>query len=330
MRILRVLAAALAASLLLAACGNSPDATGSTDAASDTTTEEALGEVPAEAGGAIEIDGSSTVAPLTEAIAEEFANVGNATQVNVGTSGTGGGFERFCDGETDISDASRPIKDEEAQLCADAGVEFTELRVGTDALTVVVNPANDFATCLTFDQLITIFGAPGVENWSEVDPSFPDLPLSVFAPDADSGTFDFFLETLGIDEEPGARPAYNASADDNVIVTGVQGEEGGWGYFGFAFFQNNAEALTAVEVDGGDGCTAPSVETAQDGSYPLTRPLLIYVKNEALARPEVQAFASYYLATVGSVIVEVGYIPEPDTDLAEAAATLAGAIAAAG
>lgn len=314
----------LALTLTAAACGDN------TEAGIETGTDAQESDSAAGGGeavsGSIEVDGSSTVAPLTEAIAEIYAEEAPDVQVNVATSGTGGGFERFCANDLDIADASRPIKDEEIALCEEAGVEFTELRVGTDALTVVVNPQNDFATCLTSEELITIFGAPGATNWNEVNPEFPDLALDVFAPGADSGTFDFFLETLEIDEEPGARAEYNASEDDNIIVQGVQGTEGGWGYFGFAFFQNNAQTLKAVEVDGGEGCVAPSAETAKDESYLFTRPLFIYVNNEALQRPEVGAFSTFYLENVNSVIEDVGYIPEDDAALEEAISTLEDAL----
>jgi len=350
MRNARLIAAlSVIVALLAAACGNSPEATGEDGAATtpadtadtpegtdtpggtetDADTPEPVVEGEGEPlSGSIEIDGSSTVAPLTEAIAEEYSAEQPDVRANIGVSGTGGGFERFCAGETDISNASRPIDEEEVALCEEAGVDFTELRVGTDALTVVVNPANDFATCLTFDELTAIFGAEEpAANWNEVNPEFPDSPLQVFAPDVDSGTYDFMLETLDIEE---SRQDYSASSDDNQIVTGVQGSEGGWGFFGFAYFQENEEALKAVEIDGGEGCVAPAVETAQDDSYPLTRPLFIYVKNEALTRPEVADFASFYLDNVGEVITDVGYIPEPEEAAEEARSALDQALGSAG
>lgn len=274
----------------------------------------------AELSGTIEIDGSSTVGPLTDAIAEEFASVAPDVTVNIGISGTGGGFERFCgEGSTDISNASRPIKDEEAQLCEENGYNYTEVRVGTDALTMVTNPSTDFLNCLTQDELITLWGPEAASTWDQVNPEFPSEPIEIFAPDADSGTYDFFNETIlepNDIEEP--RQDYNSSADDNIIAQGVEGTPNSWGYFGFAYFVNEGDRLKAVEYDGGDGCVAPSVETAQDDSYGLTRPLFIYVRNEALQRPEVEGFVTFYLDTVNSLIEEVGYVPAPEDVIEEA------------
>ncbi|MEE8600394.1 PstS family phosphate ABC transporter substrate-binding protein [Euzebya tangerina] len=296
----------------------------------EATDDEAMAdEEPADDGGdapsgSIEIDGSSTVAPLTDAISEEFASEAPDVTVNLGVSGTGGGFERFCgEGSTDISNASRPIEDDEVELCEENGIEFTEVRVGTDALTMVTNPATEFLTCLTTDELVSVWGPDGVSSWSEVNSDFPDEPIEIFAPDADSGTYDFFNETIlepNEIEEP--RQDYNASADDNVIAQGVQGTPGSWGYFGFAYFTNNPDGVAAIEYDAGDGCVAPSVETAQDDSYGLTRPLFIYVNNEALTRPEVEAFVTFYLDTVNDVIEDVGYVPAPQEVIDEATATV--------
>jgi phosphate transport system substrate-binding protein len=305
---------ALVLTLVLAACGGDDPATPETGGS-----EEALS-------GNIEIDGSSTVGPLTEAINEEYSVPQPDVVVNLGTSGTGGGFERFCKGETDVSNASRPIKDEEAALCETAGIEFTEVRVGTDALTMVVNPETDYVTCLTTEQLITLWGPDGATTWDQLNPDFPADPIEIFAPGVDSGTYDFFNETLEI-EEP--RQDFQASEDDNVIVQGIQGTPGAWGYFGFAFFQENADTLTAVEYDAGEGCVAPSIETAQDGSYGFTRPLFIYLKNESLSRPEVADYATFYVQTVQDVIESVGYIPEPEEDLAAAQTAVEEAVAAA-
>lgn len=305
---------ALVVSLALAACG------GDDPAAPEGSSEEALS-------GSIEIDGSSTVGPLTEAIDEEYSAVQPDVVVNLGTSGTGGGFERFCGtGDTDISNASRPIKDEEAAICEENGIEYTEVRVGTDALTMVVNPETSYVTCLTTEQLVTLWGPDGATTWDQVNPEYPSDPIEIFAPGVDSGTYDFFNETIGV-EEP--RQDFNASEDDNVIVQGVQGTPGAWGYFGFAFFQENAETLQAVEYDAGEGCVAASVETAQDDSYGLTRPLFIYLKNESLSRPEVADYATFYVQTVSDIIEEVGYIPEPEEELAAAQATVEEAVAAA-
>ena len=217
-------------------------------------------------------------------------------QVTVGVSGTGGGFERFCRGETDLSNASRPIKDEEATICKDAGIEYVEFQVANDALTVVVNKDNDWVDCLTTEQLKKIWEPDSkVNSWNEVDPSFPDEELKLFGPGTDSGTFDYFTGEIN-GEEGASRSDYAASEDDNTTVTGVAGEKGGLGYFGFSYFEENQDTLKALEIDGGDGCVAPSVATAQDGTYkPLSRPLFIYVKKESLARPEVEAFLRFML-----------------------------------
>jgi len=301
-------------SLALSACG------GSEETPPGDSTEEALS-------GTIEIDGSSTVGPLTEAINEEYSVPQPDVVVNLGTSGTGGGFERFCAGETDISNASRPIDEDEIALCEEGGVEYTEVRVGTDALTMVVNPETDYVTCLTIDELVTLWGPGGATTWDQVNPDFPSDAVEIFAPGVDSGTYDFFNETVGVDEP---RQDYNASENDNTIVQGIQGTPGAWGYFGFAFFQENADTLSAVEFDAGDGCVGPSIETAQDGSYGLTRPLFIYLKNESLSRPEVADYATFYADTVADVIESVGYIPETEEDLAAAQTAVAGAVEAAG
>ena len=290
-------------SLLITGCGNAPD--DASGAGAGTT---------GELDGIVEVDGSSTVAPITDAVAEEFLVEQPAVEVNVGVSGTGGGFERFCAGETDISDASRPIKDEEAELCEQAGVDYVELQVGTDALTMVTHPDTEFVTCLTTDEVATIFGPDATaQTWADVNAAFPDEPLEVFAPGTDSGTYDFMVEdVLGIDA---ARQDYSAAEDDNIIAQGIQGTPGSWGFFGFAYFVENEGSLRALEYDGGSGCVAPSVESAQDGTYGMTRPLFIYVKTEALSRPEVEAFVRFYLDNAEALVADVGYIPEPAEDL---------------
>ena len=311
--------------MLAAACGGSEGSATEELGESGEEQDGGDGAGSGELSGSIEVDGSSTVAPVTDAIAEEYVNEAPDVTVNVGVSGTGGGFERFCAGETDISDASRPIKDEEAAICEEAGIEYTELRVGTDALTMVTNPQTDFVTCLTTEEVTKIFGPDEpATNWSEVNPEFPDQPLEVYAPGTDSGTYDFMVEDVLDLEE--ARQDYNASEDDNIIAQGVIGTPGAWGFFGFAFFQESADQLKALEYDAGEGCVAPSVETAQDDTYKLTRPLYIYVKNESLQRPEVEGFVTYYLDTVPSIIEEVGYIGVPDEQLEEAKSALSQAI----
>ena len=323
----RRVAALSAAALLLAACGGAEETEESAPAPAPApaATEDAEEEAPALSG-SIEIDGSSTVAPLTDAIAEEYAAIQPDVIVNLSVSGTGGGFERFCGtGDTQFSNASRPIKQSEAELCASNGIEFTEIRVGTDALTMVTSPDTpDTVACLTTDEVVKIFGPEGVDTWDQVNPAFPNVAISIYAPDTDSGTYDFMLsDILDIEE---SRQDYNSSADDNIISQGVSGTPGSWGFFGFAYYINNTDAFTALEYDGGDGCVAPSVETAQDGTYLATRPLFVYVRNDALEDPAVADFATFYLETVNDVIGEVGYIPATDAELAEARAAVAAAI----
>jgi phosphate transport system substrate-binding protein len=275
--------------------------------------------------GAIAIDGSSTVGPLVTAGAESFGQEQPDVRVTVGISGTGGGFERFCAGETDISNASRPIKeDEEVPLCQEAGIEYTELRVATDALTVVVNPENDWVECMTVEQLSKAW-APGAEgkvkSWSDIDPSFPDEPLSLAGPGTDSGTFDYFTDEVN-GEEGASRSDYTASEDDNVVVRAVESEKGAMGYFGFSYYEQNQDSLKALEIDGGEGCVTPSVETAQGDEYkPLSRPLYVYVKNESLQRPEVKAFVQYLLDNSQTIAEEALFIPLNDEQLAESTST---------
>jgi phosphate transport system substrate-binding protein len=269
-------------------------------------------------GGTISADGSSTVGPFVTKAAEDFKSAGGA-DVTVGISGTGGGFERFCQGETDLSDASRPIKDEEAAICADNGVEYIEFRVVTDALTNVVNSANDWATCLTVEQLNAIW-KPGskVKNWNQVDASFPDVPVKLFGPGTDSGTFDYFTGEIN-GEEGASRSDFQASEDDNVLAQGVGGERGGLGYFGFSYYEENQGTLRALEVDGGDGCVAPSIETAQNGTYePLSRPLFVYVKRSSFDdKAEVRDFVEYMLDNEQSIAEAAKFVPMSDVQLAE-------------
>lgn len=325
--------AALVLTLTLAACGGGEGSANEEAPVPGASPEEGdAGGEEGELSGSVAIDGSSTVGPLTQAIAEEYSAVAPDVTVNIGISGTGGGFERFCGtGDTQISNASRPITEEEIALCEENGIEFTEVRVGTDALTMVTNPETDFVDCLTTDEVVNIWGPEGVANWSEVNPEFPDQELQVFAPGVDSGTYDFFNEVmLEPNDIEAPRQDYNASEDDNVIAQGIQGTPGAWGYFGFAYYQENADLLHVVEYDAGEGCVAPSVETAQDDSYKLARPLFIYVRNDALAEPRVADFVTYYLETVNDLIESVGYIPAPEETIAESMATVEAAIEAAG
>ena len=266
-----------------------------------------------EMSGTIEIDGSSTVFPVSQAVAEEFHRENPNVQVNVGVSGTGGGFKRFTTGETDISDASRPIMDSEREAAVANGIEFIEMRVGTDGLSVMVNPSNDFVDCLTIPELNAIW-TPGSEinNWNQVRPEFPDQRMRLYGPDTDSGTFDYFTEEVN-GEAQVSRADYTASADDNVLVQGIGGDRGALGYFGYAYYQENTNRLRAIGIDNGSGCVDPSPSAIEDGSYaPLSRPLFIYVNVASLARPEVMAFVEFYMDNGAALTAEVGYVPVAD------------------
>ena len=246
--------------------------------------------------GNIEIDGSSTVFPISQAVAEEFRKEHPKVQIPVGISGTGGGFKRFTVGETDISDASRPIKDSEREQAAENGVEFIRLTVAFDGLSILVNPDNDFVTCMTTAELKKLW-EPGstVKKWNEIRPEWPDNEVRLYGPDTDSGTFDYFTDAIN-GEEDASRPDYTQSADDNVLVQGIAGDRNSLGYFGYAYFIENQDKLKVVAVDGGSGCITPSESTINDGSYaPLSRPLYIYVNKASLERPEVPAFIEFYL-----------------------------------
>jgi len=277
--------------------------------------------------GTIRVDGSSTVGPLTEAIAEAFQAENPNVKVTVGTSGTGGGFEKFCAGETDISDASRPIKpDEEAPLCKKKGIKYQDVHVATDALTVVVNPDNP-VKCMTVDQLKQIWEPKStVSSWSQVSglkPSYGEK-LSLFGPGTTSGTFDYFTGAIN-GEEGSSRTKYNnVGEDDNATVNGVAGDKGGLGYFGYSYYKENQDKVKALEIDGGKGCVAPGVETAQSGKYsPLSRPLFVYPSAKALKRPEVDAFLKYYLDNVTKAADSGGFIPLTDAQLQQSKDKLA-------
>ena len=309
MRKLLVFAVCSALALGAAACGDDDDDSGNGGGGGDSS---------AELSGTIRVDGSSTVAPLTEAAAELFQAENPDVRVTVGTSGTGGGFEKFCAGETDISDASRAIEEDEVAICKKNNVAYEELQVANDGLTVVVNPGNDWASCLTVDELKKVWEPKSqVNNWSQVNPDFPDTEVELFGAGTDSGTFDYFTEAIN-GEEGASRTDYNATEDDNVTVQGVQGSEGAMGYFGLSYAQQNPDAVKPVEIDGGDGCVAPSAETVQDGSYkPLSRPLFIYPSAEALQRPEVKAFVEFYLENQQQVTEQALFVPMTEEQLAE-------------
>ncbi len=269
--------------------------------------------------GRIEADGSSTVGPLTSYAAEAFQKLHSGVQVTVGISGTGGGFERFCSGETDLSNASRPIEADEEAACRKAGIEYVELQVANDALSVVVNTGNDWAACLTVEQLKQIW-EPGskIERWKELDASFPDDDLVLFGPGTDSGTFDFFTKEV-VGDEGASRSDYQASENDNVLVNGVKGQKGALGYFGFSYYDQNRSGLKALAIDSGGGCVGPSVETAQDGTYtPLSRPLLVYAKRTAFERPEVQAFLRYLVDESRAIAAATLFVPLTDEQLTAA------------
>jgi phosphate transport system substrate-binding protein len=276
----------------MVACGAL--ALGATACGDDDDSSSASASSGADLSGTIKVDGSSTVAPFTQAAAEAFQGENPGVQVTVGTSGTGGGFEKFCAGETDISDASRPIKeDEEVPVCEKAGIAFKEVQVANDGIAVVTNPELK-VDCLTTDQLKQLWNQGSkVKSLSEIDPKLPDAQLSLFGPGTDSGTFDFFTDEIN-GEEGVSREDYQPSEDDNVLVQGVAGEPGGLGYFGHSYYEQNKSKLNLVKVDGGDGCVEPTIETIQSGEYkPLSRPLFMYPSTEALKRPEVKAFMEY-------------------------------------
>ena len=249
------------------------------------------------ASGSVTVDGSSTVFPMSDAAGEFLLEENPDIKVSVSESGTGGGFEKFCAGQTDISDASRPIEDDEIAACEEEGIEYTELQVATDALTMVVHPDLD-VDCLTVDQIKALWGPDSkATNWQDVDPSFPDEEIKLFGPGTDSGTYDYMANDVIESETEQTRSDYESSEDDNVIVQGVAGTEGATGYFGYTYFEENADSLKALQIDGGNGCVEPSAETAQAGEYtPLARPLFIYVSNKAYADNEaVKEYVDFYI-----------------------------------
>ena len=264
----------------------------------------------------IKIDGSSTVFPITEAVAEDFQNE-KKVKVTVGISGTGGGFKKFCRGETDVQNASRPILKKEMDACKEAGVQFIELPVAYDGLTVVINKNNDFVKSLSVEELKKMWepAAQGkIKTWKQVNATFPDTPLKLFGAGSDSGTFDYFTEAI-VGKAKSSRGDFTASEDDNVLVQGVNSDKGGLGYFGFAYFEENQDKLKAVPIIAKKGApaVAPSLEAVKDGSYqPLSRPLFIYVNATAAAfKPEVKAFIDFYLQNAPTLVKEVKYIPLP-------------------
>ncbi len=276
--------------------------------------------------GTIKIDGSSTVYPITEAIAEEFRAVSPKVNVTIGVSGTGGGFKKFGRGETSISDASRPIKDEEAAVCAENGIEYIQLSVAFDGLAVVVNPENTWVDNITISELKKIWEpeAQGkILKWNQVNPSYPDANLSLLGPGTASGTFDYFTNAIN-GKEGASRGDYMPSEDDHVLVQGVAGDKNAMGFFGLAYYLENADKLKLVGVDAGEGPVKPSLESVKDGTYhPLSRPIFIYVSSAGVMKPEVVEFVNFYLKNAAIVVPDVGYIPLPSETYEEQLANFA-------
>ena len=332
----RLLALLLTLTLIAAACGDDDDGGDDTAGSGDDTSAEVSGEV--------NVSGSSTVAPISTAVAELFQEQNGDVTVNVDGPGTGDGFELFCNGETDISDASRPIEQEEIDACEQNGIEFVELKIAFDGISVLTNPANEDVTCLTFADLYALAGpeSEGFSDWSDAQAlatelgsttELPDASLDVTAPGEESGTYDSFIEivfgdiaeervtagSITEDQAETTRPDYQASADDNVIIEGIGGSDTSLGWVGFAFAEEAGDTVKELEVDGGDGCVAPSAETIADGSYPVSRGLYIYVSTTAAEEnPAVAAYVDYYLGDEGiGQVEEVGYVALPDDQFSE-------------
>ncbi len=334
----RLLALLLTLTLLAAACGNDDDDGG------DTAGDTGGGGESEQVSGEVNVTGSSTVEPISTAVAELFQEENGDVTVNVDGPGTGDGFEIFCNGEADITDASRPIEQEEIDACEQNGVEFIELQVAYDGISVLTNPANEDVSCLSFADLYALTGpeSEGFADWSDAQQlatelgsstELPDAPLDITAPGEESGTYDSFIEivygdvaeqrvtagTITEEEAETTRPDYQASADDNVIIEGISGSDTSLGWVGFAFAEAAGDTVKELEVDGGDGCVAPSAETIADGSYPVSRPLYVYVSATAAEEnPAVAAYVDYYLTDDGiAQVEEVGYVALPDDQLSE-------------
>jgi len=274
--------------------------------------------------GVVSLDGSSTVFPVSEAVAEEFLAVQPRVRVTVGVSGTGGGFQKFVAGEIDISDASREIRDSEAEAARINGIEYLEIPVAYDGLSVIVNKNNTWVDYLTIEELNMIW-APGssVDSWNDIRPEWPDQPLRLYGPGTDSGTFDYFTEVVNGDSGA-SRPDYTASEDDNVLVQGISGDVNSLGFFGYAYYVANESVLKLVPIDGGNGPIGPNSVTINDGSYsPLSRPIFIYVSKPSAARPEVRAFVEFYLDQAPALAAEVGYVAMPQVEYQKSREALA-------
>ncbi|MDX1544521.1 MAG: PstS family phosphate ABC transporter substrate-binding protein [Christiangramia sp.] len=270
--------------------------------------------------GTITVDGSSTVYPITEAVAEEFRAERPKVNVTIGVSGTGGGFQKFTRGETDISDASREIKDKEAALAKENNIDYVELEVAYDGLAVVINPENDWAKSFTVEELKKIWepAAQGeIMKWNQINPEWPNEEIHLFGPGVASGTFDYFTEAI-VGEGGASRGDFTASEDDNVLVQGVAGDKYGLGFFGLAYYEANSDKLELAAVDGGNGPVVPSAQSVNDGTYsPLSRPLFIYVSSKAIQDPTVVEFVNFYLDEAGALAKDVGYFPLTDEEYAE-------------
>jgi len=320
-RFLLVLAASGALALGVAACGDDEASGGGGGGGGDT----------AKVSGPIAIDGSSTVFPFAQAAAEQFQTENTGAKVTVGESGTGGGFEKFCNKETDISNASRPIdKEEEVPVCEKNGVTYGEVQVANDGIAVVTNKDLKI-DCLTTDQLKALWeDKSNVKSYSDIDPKFPSQSVSLFGPGTDSGTFDFFTEEIN-GEKGNTRKDYQPSEDDNVLVQGVSGDKNGLGYFGFSYYEQNQDKLNLVGVDSGGGCIKPSKDAIQDGSYkPLSRPIFMYPSEAALAKPQVKAFMDYTLENATTIAEAAQIVPMTDEQATAAKAALTTAEGTAG
>jgi len=275
--------------------------------------DEAGQEAVDELRGTVSLDGSSTVYPISEAIAEEFLSVAPRVRVTVGVSGTGGGFKKFLSREIDINDASRTIKNSEVEEARANGIDYLEIPVAFDGLSVVVNPNNTWVDYLTVDELRMIW-QPGsmVDSWDDIRPNWPQLPIRLYGPGTDSGTFDYFTEAVN-GESGASRPDYTASEDDNVLVQGISGDENALGFFGYAYYIENQDDLKIVPIDEGNGPVAPTAQSINDGTYsPLSRPIFVYLNTDSLARPEVRSFVDFYIDNAAGIANEVGYIELPE------------------
>jgi phosphate transport system substrate-binding protein len=328
----RLVALGTFAVVVLTACssGATPSPTSGSSPAASTPGASDAASAPASASnlsGSVNIDGSSTVYPITEAVAEEFQKANSGVKVTVAFAGTGGGFKKFCNGETDMNDASRPIKPEEDTACKAKSIDYVELGVATDALSVVVNKDNTWATCLTTAQLKKMWDQGSTaKTWADIDPKFPADPLKLFGPGPDSGTFDYFTEVIN-GKAKQSRSDYTPSEDDNALVTGVAGDKDALGYFGFAYLEANLDKIKPVAIDSGAGCIEPSKDNVNAGKYkPLARPLFIYPSKAALKRPELAGFVQYYLDNVNKYVDETGYIEALPDVLAKSKTDLAAAL----